>query len=249
MIDRAPAQQALRALEFKKGALSQLSPCMWHECKQPCIEWQDAADEAATAAIASLRAALAAPQVCEWPKCDCERPMRCGKLSVTEAAALAAPQSTEREAFEAWAKGDGYGQSMLKTHAWQGWQARAALSAQPEGAAPTQPDKGPWSVQEWSHTRVVLMSDDFTHDVALEISGDFADHNEKLWYANALATSMNAPLYAPLSASPQAPATAAGVKESSACDCCTEPEVCQAAKVCAFDPAAGVVGTQRGLTE
>ena len=27
------------------------------------------------------------PQVCKWPKCDCARPMRCGKLSVTEATA------------------------------------------------------------------------------------------------------------------------------------------------------------------
>jgi hypothetical protein len=42
-------------------------------------------------------------------------------------------------------------------------------------------DKGPWHVNQWSpkteggRPRVVLQSDDFTHDAALEISGDFGD--------------------------------------------------------------------------
>lgn len=56
------------------------------------------------------------------------------------------------------------------------------------------PDKGPWQVDEWSGGRVVLQSDDFEHDVALEISGDFGTPERKLAYAQALAAWMNAHL-------------------------------------------------------
>ena len=58
-------------------------------------------------------------------------------------------------------------------------------------------ENGPWSVEEWSPTseggpkRVVLMSDDFCHDVALIINGDFYDHGLKLQYARRLAARMN----------------------------------------------------------
>ncbi|WP_434715736.1 hypothetical protein [Paraburkholderia sp. A3RO-2L] len=63
--------------------------------------------------------------------------------------------------------------------------------------APASPDKGPWMVNKWSGERVVLQSDDFTHDVALVVDGDFGSHEEKLAYANALAAWMNANLPAP----------------------------------------------------
>ncbi len=56
------------------------------------------------------------------------------------------------------------------------------------------PDKGPWQVDEWSGGRVVLQSDDFEPDVALEISGDFGCQERKLAYAHALAAWMNAHL-------------------------------------------------------
>ena len=49
-------------------------------------------------------------------------------------------------------------------------------------------DKGPWSVQVWEAGRVlVLQSDDFKHDVALEISGDFEDWEKRREYATWLA--------------------------------------------------------------
>ena len=53
-------------------------------------------------------------------------------------------------------------------------------------------DRGPWQVDLWSEGRVVLQSDDFTHDVALIISGDFESGAQKLAYANALARKLNA---------------------------------------------------------
>jgi len=58
-------------------------------------------------------------------------------------------------------------------------------------------EKGPWTVDEWSPKseggpkRVVLQSDDFHHDAALEITGDFFDHELKLQYAHRLAARMN----------------------------------------------------------
>lgn len=58
-------------------------------------------------------------------------------------------------------------------------------------------ENGPWTVEEWSPRhkdgpkRVVLMSDDFCHDAALEISGDFYDHEQLLNYAQRLADRMN----------------------------------------------------------
>jgi hypothetical protein len=52
-------------------------------------------------------------------------------------------------------------------------------------------DRGPWTAMEWPGGRVVIQSGDFTHDVALEVSGDFGDPAEKLAYATRLAGQMN----------------------------------------------------------
>ena len=58
-------------------------------------------------------------------------------------------------------------------------------------------ETGPWSVGVWKSTteggrsRVVLQSDDFTHAVALEITGDFRDVSQKIRYANLLVDRMN----------------------------------------------------------
>lgn len=53
------------------------------------------------------------------------------------------------------------------------------------------PDNGPWMVNEWAEGRIVLQSDDFNHDVALHIDGDFADYSEKMDYARRLANWLN----------------------------------------------------------
>jgi hypothetical protein len=58
-------------------------------------------------------------------------------------------------------------------------------------------DTGPWHVEVWSARgenqldRVVLQSDDFRHDVALIITGDFWDIEQKKGYAQLLADKLN----------------------------------------------------------
>jgi hypothetical protein len=69
-----------------------------------------------------------------------------------------------------------------------------ARTGVPAGDAQAIPDRGPWMVTVWPGQKVVLQSDDFTHDVALEISGDFGSHDEKRAYAKALADWMNSNL-------------------------------------------------------
>jgi hypothetical protein len=58
-------------------------------------------------------------------------------------------------------------------------------------------DLGPWVVNVWGPReghimpRVVVQSDDFTFDAALEISGDFACHEQKMKYAQFIADQLN----------------------------------------------------------
>jgi hypothetical protein len=58
-------------------------------------------------------------------------------------------------------------------------------------------DCGPWTADLWKpekdggQPRVVLQSDDFTHDVALIVTGDFSNTAQKMRYAQALARCMN----------------------------------------------------------
>ena len=52
-------------------------------------------------------------------------------------------------------------------------------------------DRGPWNVIDWRST-VAVMSEDFTHDVILEINGDFANLEQKRKYAEGIAHQMNA---------------------------------------------------------
>lgn len=60
------------------------------------------------------------------------------------------------------------------------------------------PDKGPWHAIKWDGgKRVDLSSDDFTHDVALTVSGDFATADDKFRYAEQMAAWMNAALAQP----------------------------------------------------
>lgn len=70
---------------------------------------------------------------------------------------------------------------------------RAAL-AQPSLVPP---DRGPWHAVKWDGgRRVDLSSDDFEHDVALTVSGDFVE-GDKFRYAQELAAWMNAHLAQP----------------------------------------------------
>lgn len=72
-------------------------------------------------------------------------------------------------------------------------RARAAL-AQPSLMPP---DRGPWHAVKWDGgRRVDLSSDDFEHDVALTVSGDFVE-GDKFRYAQELAAWMNAHLAQP----------------------------------------------------
>ncbi|MBX6942434.1 hypothetical protein ISE72_09535 [Pseudomonas aeruginosa] len=85
--------------------------------------------------------------------------------------------------------------------AWKAWQARAAL-AQPSLMPP---DRGPWHAVKWDGgRRVDLSSDDFEHDVALTVSGDFVE-GDKFRYAQELAAWMNAHLAQPSPARAEQP--------------------------------------------
>lgn len=56
-------------------------------------------------------------------------------------------------------------------------------------------ETGPWSVSvgksEAGTLKVCLQSDDFHHDVALYITGDFCDNDQRIEYARLLADRMN----------------------------------------------------------
>jgi hypothetical protein len=52
-------------------------------------------------------------------------------------------------------------------------------------------EKGPWQVNDWGQGRIVIQSDDFTHDVALEISGDFGSVEREIAYAEEIARRLN----------------------------------------------------------
>jgi len=48
-------------------------------------------------------------------------------------------------------------------------------------------DHGPWVATNWRGEMVVVQSDDFHHDVALVVTGDFKDFDSKMRYAEWLA--------------------------------------------------------------
>jgi hypothetical protein len=51
-------------------------------------------------------------------------------------------------------------------------------------------DKGPWHVCRYKDFGIVA-SDDFTHDVRIDFTGDFADDAERLAYCQWLAGVLN----------------------------------------------------------
>jgi hypothetical protein len=58
--------------------------------------------------------------------------------------------------------------------------------------AVTVTEKGPWQVNDWGQGRIVIQSDDFTHDVALEVSGDFGSLLLERAHAEEIARRLNA---------------------------------------------------------
>lgn len=52
---------------------------------------------------------------------------------------------------------------------------------------PSVPDRGPWTVQTASNGRACVSSEDFNHDVLLNVGGDFEDENARREYAEYLA--------------------------------------------------------------
>lgn len=53
-------------------------------------------------------------------------------------------------------------------------------------------ENGPWKVDEWDGGRLVLQSQDFHHDAALEVSGDFGSPELKKAYADEICRRLNA---------------------------------------------------------
>lgn len=54
------------------------------------------------------------------------------------------------------------------------------------------PDKGPWSAETTADGRIVISSDDFNHDVQLQVTGDFGGSDKKRAYAQYLANILTA---------------------------------------------------------
>ena len=52
-------------------------------------------------------------------------------------------------------------------------------------------ENGPWNVDDWPGGELVLQSDDFTHDVALIVTGDFETPEQKREYAEEIARRLN----------------------------------------------------------
>lgn len=52
-------------------------------------------------------------------------------------------------------------------------------------------ENGPWEVNDWGGGRLVLQSQDFHHDAALEISGDFGSLEIKRAYATEICRRLN----------------------------------------------------------
>lgn len=53
-------------------------------------------------------------------------------------------------------------------------------------------ENGPWTVDEWSDGKLALQSQDFHHDAALLISGDFGTPEIKRAYADEICRRLNA---------------------------------------------------------
>lgn len=65
-------------------------------------------------------------------------------------------------------------------------------TSDPAGYSSEVSEKGPWDVEEWSDAQVVIQSRDFTHDVALKVSGDFRSYAQKMAYAHEVCKRLNA---------------------------------------------------------
>ncbi len=52
-------------------------------------------------------------------------------------------------------------------------------------------DQGPWNVQIDRNGNIFVISDDFTHDVTIDIRGDFDSHLTKLRYAHFICDTLN----------------------------------------------------------
>lgn len=55
-----------------------------------------------------------------------------------------------------------------------------------------QPEKRPeWEIQVYADRKIIIASNDFTHDVWLDMTGDFATHADRLAYAQKLVDKLN----------------------------------------------------------
>lgn len=52
-------------------------------------------------------------------------------------------------------------------------------------------DQGPWSVHIDRDNHILVISDDFTHDVTIDIRGDFRNSATKLRYAHFICSALN----------------------------------------------------------
>lgn len=100
----------------------------------------------------------------------------------------------EKQEYNSGSGGLGWQDGLRATQWLRVWKKARAALAQPSLMPP---DRGPWHAVKWDGgRRVDLSSDDFEHDVALTVSGDFVE-GDKFRYAQELAAWMNAHLAQP----------------------------------------------------
>lgn len=87
----------------------------------------------------------------------------------------------------------GWGRAASKSQECIDLRERTANSPEFEGIGKsvTVTEKGPWMVNDWGQGRFVIQSQDFTHDVALEISGDFGSLELERAHAEEIARRLN----------------------------------------------------------
>lgn len=51
--------------------------------------------------------------------------------------------------------------------------------------------RGPWFVDKWSESRLAIQSEDFKHDAALELTGDFESPDQKYAFALKVSDTLN----------------------------------------------------------
>lgn len=169
-----------------------------HEAGRPTSEpWSHAAlQHLTTVAEQVLRDMQAKDQMVEW-QTVLEESIAAGQKALRQAS-QASQDSQEPVATIEHTVGGSLSYSPIAKAAYRlpmGVEFSLYTEPQPAAVAPSQqetcPDVGPWQVGNWSDNKVVLQSEQFKHDVALVVNGDFATPEDKRVYAESFCKWLN----------------------------------------------------------